>query len=109
MKLNTTKLSKLSKTFQKKYKEEIKDIILFGSSLRGKLEQEDIDILILFNKKTNKEIEYEFQDWRPSDQKVYISDIRKVKSLLEWVPKINPEEGVNKIVEWVKNNINLFA
>ncbi|MBY9006365.1 MAG: GDP-mannose 4,6-dehydratase, partial [Candidatus Lokiarchaeota archaeon] len=57
----------------------------------------------------NKEIEYEFQDWRPSDQKVYISDIRKVKSLLKWVPKINPEEGVKKIFEWVKKNKNLFA
>ncbi len=61
MKLNITKLSKQSKVFQKKYKEEIKDIILFGSSLRGKLEPEDSDILILFNKKINKEIEYEFK------------------------------------------------
>ena len=61
MKLNITKLSKQSKVFQKKYKEEIKDIILFGSSLRGKSEPEDIDILILFNKKINKEIEYEFK------------------------------------------------
>ena len=61
MKLNITKLSKQSKVFQKKYKEEIKDIILFGSSLRGKSEPEDIDILIIFNKKINKEIEYEFK------------------------------------------------
>lgn len=56
----------------------------------------------------NQEISYEFQEWRPSDQKVYISDIRKVKSLLKWVPKISPEEGVNKLFEWVKNNKNLF-
>lgn len=56
----------------------------------------------------NQEISYEFQEWRPSDQKVYISDIRKVKSLLKWGPKISPEEGVNKLVEWVKNNKNLF-
>jgi len=56
----------------------------------------------------NREISYEFQDWRPSDQKVYISDIRKAKSLLKWVPKITPEDGVIKLIEWVKDNKNLF-
>lgn len=61
MKSKITALSKLSKTFQRKYKEEIEDIILFGSSLRGKLEPEDIDILVLFSKKTDIEIEYEFK------------------------------------------------
>ena len=61
MKLNITTLSKLSKNLQRKYKEEVKDIILFGSSLRGKLEPGDVDVLILFNKKIDREIEYEFK------------------------------------------------
>ena len=69
-----------------------------------------IELITLLEEVLNdREISYNFQDWRPSDQKVYISDIRKAKSLLEWVPKISPEEGVNRLVEWVKSNKNLFV
>lgn len=56
-----TKLSKISKGFYQKHKGEIKDIILFGSLMRGKSSPNDIDILILFKNKLNKDIEYEFK------------------------------------------------
>ncbi|MDP2749946.1 MAG: nucleotidyltransferase domain-containing protein [Nanoarchaeota archaeon] len=61
MKLNILKLAKLSKAFQKGHADEIRDIILFGSVLRGKSEPGDIDILMLFNAKINRNIEYEFK------------------------------------------------
>jgi predicted nucleotidyltransferase len=61
MNLKITQLSKLSIALYRKYKDEIKDIILFGSILRGKIEPTDIDILMVFNKKINKDIEYEFK------------------------------------------------
>lgn len=38
-------------------------------------------------------------DWRPADQKVYISDIKKVKNALGWEPQVSPEEGIKKMVE----------
>ena len=91
MKLNITKLSKFSKTFQKDYKEYIKDIILFGSSLRGKLEPEDIDILILFNKKINKDIEYEFKK-QASKIIENISLISKTEDTL-YDPSFSAREG----------------
>jgi len=56
------KLTKISKTFFKKYSSEIKDIILFGSFIRGKLEPNDIDILLIFKRKVNKDIEYELKN-----------------------------------------------
>lgn len=49
-----------------------------------------------------------FAEWRPSDQKVYISDISKAKKELGWEPKVSPKDGVKKLVEWVKANKNLF-
>ena len=49
-----------------------------------------------------------FSEWRPSDQKVYISDISKAKKELGWEPKISPRDGVKKLIEWVKANKNLF-
>jgi len=50
-----------------------------------------------------------FSDWRPSDQKVYISDISKIKKEFNWQPNINPKEGIERIIKWVKKNIAMFA
>ncbi|MEW5896456.1 MAG: nucleotidyltransferase domain-containing protein [Nanoarchaeota archaeon] len=61
MKSVLIQLSKLSKTFYRKYQTEIKDLIVFGSFMRGKLEPQDIDVLIIFKKKVDKDIEYEFK------------------------------------------------
>lgn len=47
-------------------------------------------------------------DWRPGDQKVYISDIRKAEQELGWKPQISVEEGVRRLFEWVQDNSNLF-
>lgn len=57
---------------------------------------------------TGKRSSVEYQDWRPCDQKVYISDIRPVKIALDWTPKISVFEGMRDIVEWVKKNKEVF-
>ena len=49
-----------------------------------------------------------FAEWRPADQKVYISNINRAKVLLNWEPKTSPEDGVKRLVSWVLNNIELF-
>ncbi len=49
-----------------------------------------------------------FSEWRPSDQKVYISDIDKIKEKLNWQPKASVFEGVKRLIEWVKENESLF-
>jgi CDP-paratose 2-epimerase len=55
-----------------------------------------------------KKIKVGFGDWRKFDQKVYVSDISKVKKVLNWAPSVSPEEGIKRIVEWVKENPGLF-
>jgi CDP-paratose 2-epimerase len=47
-------------------------------------------------------------DWRPGDQRVFYADIHKAEKELGWKPKINVEEGVQKLFEWVKENKSLF-
>ncbi len=47
-------------------------------------------------------------DWRPGDQAVYISDIRKAQKELGWFPKVSPVDGITKLFHWVKENPNLF-
>jgi CDP-paratose 2-epimerase len=51
---------------------------------------------------------YTFADWRPGDQKVYVSDISKAKKILGWSPKLSKAEGVSMLLEWVKDNQGLF-
>jgi len=57
---------------------------------------------------TGIKMKYNFGEWRPSDQKVYISDIDKVSRELKWKPKINPTKGIELLTEWVKENKELF-
>jgi len=61
MKSLITQFIKTSKTFFKENKKEIKDIMLFGSLIRGKTKPKDIDILIIFKEKINKDKEYKFK------------------------------------------------
>lgn len=61
MKSIITLLKKISKSFFEKYKDQISDIILFGSLMRGKTDYKDIDILIIFKKKIDKDTEYELK------------------------------------------------
>jgi CDP-paratose 2-epimerase len=42
-----------------------------------------------------------YDDWRPSDQYVYISDLTKVSKALDWAPVKSPAEGIDEVVSWV--------
>jgi len=61
-----------------------------------------LELLDLLEKLTGKRSKITFSSWRPSDQKVYISNIDKAKRVLNWEPKVGVEEGVGKLVEWAK-------
>ena len=56
-----------------------------------------------------KEIPINFQEWRPGDQKIYISDISKIKQDFGWSPKISVEKGLSLLYQWVVENKELFA
>ena len=56
----------------------------------------------------DKEIKISYGDWRPGDQKVYISDTRKAQKELDWKPKVNVEQGIEKLYRWVQENPTLF-
>jgi CDP-paratose 2-epimerase len=55
-----------------------------------------------------KKIEVAHDDWRPGDQRVFYADFRKARSELGWEPKIDLEEGIETLFDWVKENRDLF-
>ncbi len=62
----------------------------------------------LLEKALGRSVPVSYGDWRPGDQRVYISDIRKAERLLGWKPRVGVEEGIARLVEWVKANRSLF-
>jgi len=64
--------------------------------------------LNFMEKFTGKRSSIDHQDWRPSDQKCYISDITQTKKDLNWMPLISPEKGLVHVTEWVKDNLDIF-
>jgi CDP-paratose 2-epimerase len=55
-----------------------------------------------------KKIDVARADWRPGDQRVFYADFRKATHELDWEPKIDLEEGLEMLFEWIKENKNLF-
>ncbi|MBY0359205.1 MAG: GDP-mannose 4,6-dehydratase [Candidatus Obscuribacterales bacterium] len=63
-----------------------------------------LELISLLEKFSGKSIDYSQADWRPGDQKVFISDISKVEKELGWKPCLAPEIGVEKLFKWTKNS-----
>lgn len=62
----------------------------------------------LLEKQLGRSIAVGHGDWRPGDQKVYVSNIAKARRDFGWQPTISVEEGVERLVEWVSRNPHLF-
>lgn len=43
-------------------------------------------------------------NWRPGDQRLYISDIRKAERDFGWKPEIGLEKGFDEMFAWIKEN-----
>ena len=48
-------------------------------------------------------------DWRPGDQRIYVSNINKARLDLDWQPKVDVETGIQRMFDWVNSNKNLFS
>lgn len=67
-----------------------------------------LELLELLKELTGKQSKISFGDWRPSDQRVFVADITKAEQELGWSPKINPKDGIGKLVNWVNENKSLL-
>lgn len=46
----------------------------------------------------------QFDDWRPSDQKYYVSDFSKFNAITGWQPLVGTREGVQRLHDWLQEN-----
>lgn len=57
---------------------------------------------------SGKRLTARFGDWRPGDQKCYVSDIGKIGRELGWQPHIDAKTGISRLWQWVCTNRDLF-
>ncbi|MFC1504617.1 GDP-mannose 4,6-dehydratase [Spirochaetota bacterium] len=67
-----------------------------------------LELVAFLEKFLEKKIPYKTEDWRPGDQKVYISNIAKIKKDIGWEPLINVEKGVEILYKWIIKNRDML-
>lgn len=67
-----------------------------------------LEVIAQLEKLRGDKIKVEYKDWRPGDQKIYISNINKAKTDFDWSPTIGVSEGLKRLFLWVSENKGLF-
>jgi CDP-paratose 2-epimerase len=49
-----------------------------------------------------------YREWRPGDQQIYVSDIRKAERDFGWKPRVSLKEGITQLWNWIDANPHLF-
>lgn len=68
-----------------------------------------LELLAYIEKRQGRKLPCSFSEWRPGDQKVFVSDIRRARQELSWEPKIGCVAGLDLLYDWVAQNKSLFA
>ena len=63
-----------------------------------------LELVELLNHAFGRSLECSFSDWRPGDQPVFISNIARAKADFGWQPQTCVEEGLARLVYWIRSN-----
>jgi CDP-paratose 2-epimerase len=66
------------------------------------------ELVDMLNRSFGREMACSFEDWRPGDQPVFVSNIAKAKADFGWQPRVGVQEGVLRLLEWIKVNQDMF-
>lgn len=67
-----------------------------------------LQVLEIFREFGHKPSEILYENWRPGDQRIYISDISLAERILGWNPKIGIRKGSEKLFNWIEDNIGII-
>ncbi len=68
-----------------------------------------LELVQFIGKRRGEPLPYASAGWRPGDQKVFVSDIRRAEKELGWTPKIGCSQGLELLYGWVERHRELFA
>jgi CDP-paratose 2-epimerase len=67
-----------------------------------------LDLIDMLQHRLGITIPVQWDDWRPGDQRIYVSDIRKLRQTLDWQPEIGVSAGISRLIDWVEDERGLF-
>jgi CDP-paratose 2-epimerase len=68
-----------------------------------------LETLVLLEKVSGSKLAHSFSDWRPGDQRIYVSGVSRARRELGWTPKIPPECGIEGLHAWMAANLEVVA
>ena len=67
-----------------------------------------LELLCFLKEKYGTALRYDHADWRPGDQRIYVSDIRRAAQELGWSPQFHVAKGLTCLQGWVAEHKELF-
>ncbi len=67
------------------------------------------ELVAILNKRFSEDLRPATDEWRPGDQKVYVSNISKATAELGWKPKTGIHEGIDRMANWIEENRDILA
>ena len=60
-----------------------------------------LSLLEMIERMTGRAPAVAFEDWRPGDQRFYVSDTRKFQEATGWRPRVDVSQGVERLLHWL--------
>jgi len=67
------------------------------------------ELLAHLEQRLDKKISLSWDDWRPGDQSVFVCNLQKASDRIGWQPEIPVHDGVGNLIDWVRDNEDLFG
>lgn len=59
-----------------------------------------LETLERLSEMTGRDPTVTYEGWREGDQRVYVTDITRVREVLDWEPEIDLETGIERYIDW---------
>lgn len=67
-----------------------------------------LQLLSFLREKYPSSLDYSHAGWRPGDQRIYVSDIRRAAAELGWSPRVDVASGLSRLQAWIAEHKELF-
>jgi CDP-paratose 2-epimerase len=68
-----------------------------------------LDLIGMLDQLRGRPMEVRYDDWRPGDQRVYVSDVSKARTTLGWSPQIDVQTGVQRLYDWAQASRDMLV
>lgn len=67
-----------------------------------------LDLIAMLEDFRGRPMQVAYDDWRPGDQRVYVSDVSRARQVLGWSPQVGVSDGVRRLFDWAHEHKSLL-